>query len=112
MPCGISLSYMLPMVGHEARPVVVSDSPHLVEIHRSEMSHASRGSSDAHCTYSLAFREAAAIVLMSPFCSIQKPVTGLPVLAMPSTTRPVQCGSMPTTMTAATLGFDPVPIRV
>src|SRR6478672_10560783 len=54
MPCGISLSYMLPTVGQEARPVVVSLSPHLVETQRSAMPHCSRCNSDAHCTYCLA----------------------------------------------------------
>ena len=38
-----------PTVGHEASPVVVSDSPHLVETHRSESGHSSRCSSEAHC---------------------------------------------------------------
>ena len=33
----------------------------------------------------------------------------LAVFAMPSTTRPVQDGSIPMTTQAATLGFDPVP---
>ncbi len=46
------------------------------------------------------------IVFKSPFCSMEKPVTGLPVSAMPSTMRLVQPGSMPMTMTAATLGLD------
>ena len=41
-----------------------------------------------------------------------KPVTGLPVGAMPSTTRFVHCSSMPITTTAATLGLLPAPIRV
>ena len=41
-----------------------------------------------------------------------KPVTGLPVLAMPSTTRFVHWSSMPMTTTAATFGFEPVPISV
>src|SRR5450759_1746915 len=41
-----------------------------------------------------------------------KPVTGFPVFAMPSTTRPVQLGSIPITMTAATFGLEPVPISV
>src|SRR6185436_8850024 len=49
MPRGISLSYMLPTVGHEARPVVVSLSPHLVETQRSDTPHCSRCNSDAHC---------------------------------------------------------------
>ena len=35
-----------------------------------------------------------------------KPTTGLPVLAMPSTTRLVQPSSMPITTTAATFGFS------
>ena len=41
-----------------------------------------------------------------------KPVTGLPVFLMPSTMRLVQSSSMPITTTAATFGFDPVPISV
>ena len=45
---------MLPTVGQEARPVVVSLSPHLVETQSSEMLHSSRCSSEAHCTYCLA----------------------------------------------------------
>ena len=38
-----------PTVGQEARPVVVSLSPHLVEIHSSEKSHSSRLSSETRC---------------------------------------------------------------
>jgi hypothetical protein len=76
------------------------------------MSHSTRTCSDAWCTNSFALREAAAIVAMSPLPSIQKPATGLPVLAMPSTMRCVQPGSMPITMQAATFGFAPVPIIV
>ena len=41
-----------------------------------------------------------------------KPVTGLPVLAMPSTMRRVQPSSIPITTTAATFGFEPAPISV
>src|SRR5262245_47467269 len=41
-----------------------------------------------------------------------KPTTGLPVFLMPSTTRCVHWSSMPITTTAATFGFDPVPISV
>ena len=52
------------------------------------------------------------MVVMSPFPSIANPATGLPVFAMPSTTRPVQPGSMPMTTHAATFGLAPVPIRV
>ena len=52
------------------------------------------------------------IVFRSPFCSIEKPATGLPVSAMPSTMRLVQPGSMPMTTQAATLGLAPVPIMV
>ena len=37
MPLGISLSYMLPTVGQEASPVVVSLSPHLVDTHKSSI---------------------------------------------------------------------------
>src|SRR5690606_25579370 len=112
MPSGRSLSYILPTVGQDPRPVVVSDSPHLVEIQRSDIAQSSRWSSDAQCTKSLAAREAAAIVAMSPFCSIEKEATGLPVSAMPSAIFLVQPGSMPITTTAATLGLEPVPIMV
>src|SRR5690606_23050826 len=94
-PIGSSLSYMLPTVGQDDSPVVVSDSPHLVETHSSDRSHSTRCSSVAKWTNSLALREAAAIVAMSPFCSIENPATGLPVLAMPSTTTLVHSGSMP-----------------
>ncbi len=52
------------------------------------------------------------MVAMSPWPSMPKPVTGLPVLAMPSTTRLVQPSSMPMTTTAATFGLAPVPISV
>src|SRR3712207_4094842 len=104
MPSGMSLSYMLPTVGQEARPVVVSDSPHFVETHRSEIGHSAGGSSEAYWTNAMALREAAAIVAISPFCSMAKPATGFPVSAMPSTTRPVHDGSIPITTTAATFG--------
>src|SRR6266567_3391272 len=112
MPCGISLSYMLPTVGQEASPVVVSLSPHLADTQSSEMSHCSRGRSDAHCRKSFAAREALATVMMSPVPSMPKPSTGLPVFLIPSTMRLVQPSSMPMTTTAATLGLAPVPIRV
>ena len=52
------------------------------------------------------------MVAMSPWPSMPKPMTGLPVLAMPSTTRLVQPSSMPITTTAATFGLEPVPISV
>ena len=52
------------------------------------------------------------MVLMSPFCSMAKPSTGLPDLAMPSTILPVHCGSMPITTTPATFGLQPVPMMV
>ena len=48
------MSYMLPTVGHDDKPVVVSDSPHLVETHNSDIEHSSRCSSVAHCTKRLA----------------------------------------------------------
>ena len=57
-------------------------------------------------------REALAMVVMSPLPSMAKPATGFPVLAMPSTMRPVQPGSMPMTTQAATFGLAPVPMRV
>ena len=52
------------------------------------------------------------MVSWSPCSSMLKPATGLPVAAMPSTTRRVQPSSMPMTTTAATLGLQPVPISV
>src|SRR5580704_15936498 len=91
-PSGTSLSYMLPTVGQEARPVVVSLSPHLAATQTSVSGHSSRTFSEAQCTNSLALREAAATVAMSPLPSIQKPATGLPVSAMPATTFSVQLG--------------------
>ena len=103
---------MLPTVGQEARPVVVSLSPHLAATHTSVSGHSTRTFSEAKCTNSLALRDAAATVAMSPFPSMEKPATGLPVLAMPSTTFWVHSGSMPMTTQAATLGFAPVPIMV
>src|SRR5215831_9266474 len=48
--------------------------------------------------------------MMSPVPSMPKPVTGLPVFLIPSTTRLVQPSSMPMTTQAATLGLAPVPI--
>src|SRR6202020_1870711 len=111
-PSGTNLSYMLPTVGQEASPVVVSLSPHLAATHTSVSGHSTRTFSDAKCTNSLAWRDAAATVAMSPFPSMEKPATGLPVLAMPSTTFWVHSGSMPMTTQAATLGFAPVPIMV
>src|ERR1700744_987876 len=110
MPSGISLSYMLPTVGHDERPVVVSDSPHFVDTQSSDIAHSSRCSSEAQCRYSLATYDARAIVAISPWPSLPKPVTGFPVLAMPSTTRFVQPSSIPITTTAATFGLEPMPI--
>ena len=57
--------------------------------------------------YSFAAFDARMIVSWSPCSSMPKPVTGLPVAAMPSTTFFVHWSSMPITTTAATLGFDP-----
>ena len=96
-----SLSKALPTVGFDARPLVVSDSPHLVETQISLKSHSSRRNSLAQCMYSLAFQLAISTVLISPWRSMLKPVTGLPVLAMPSTTWLVHCGSMPMTTTGS-----------
>src|SRR5215469_12854043 len=111
-PNGTSLSYMLPTVGQEASPVVVSLSPHFAATQRSLSRHSSRTFSDAQCTNSLALRDAAATVAMSPWPSMEKPATGLPVLAMPATTFSVQPPSIPITTHAATLGLAPVPIMV
>ena len=52
------------------------------------------------------------IVSMSPLLSIWKPSTGFPVSAIASTIFFVHLGSIPITITAATLGFLPVPIIV
>ena len=48
VPSGYSLSNALPTVGLAPQPEVVSDSPHLVEIHRLSIGHSSRSSSLAH----------------------------------------------------------------
>ena len=106
------MSKALPTVGFEPQPEVVSDSPHLVETQRSVSGRSSRLSSLAHCTYSFAAFEARMIVSWSPWPSMPKPQTGLPVAAMPSTTFAVHWSSMPITTTAATFGFAPVPISV
>src|ERR1700741_780468 len=111
-PSGTNLSYIFPTVGQEASPVVVSLSPHLAATQTSVSGHSSRTFSEAKCTNSLGLRDAAATVAMSPFPSIEKPATGLPVLAMPSTTFWVHRGSIPMTTHAATFGLEPVPIIV
>src|ERR1700693_4903226 len=85
-PSGSSLSIRLPTVGQEASPEVVSLSPHLVETKSSLMEQDSRCFSEAHCTNSCALRETAAMVLMSPWPSIEKPTTGLPALVISLTT--------------------------
>ena len=59
-----------------------------------------------------AFLETFAIVSISPTPSILNPSTGFPVFAIASTILLVHLGSIPITMTAATLGFLPVPIIV
>ena len=69
-------------------------------------------SSVACCTYSLAAFDAFMIVSWSPWPSMPKPTTGLPVFAIPSTTFLVQLSSMPITTTAATFGLQPAPISV
>src|SRR5215813_8177711 len=91
-PAGTSLSYMLPTVGQEASPVVVSLSPHFAAIQTSVSGHSTRTFSEAKCTNSLALREAAATVAISPLPSIENPATGLPVAAIPATTFWVQPG--------------------
>src|SRR5215468_4397363 len=101
-----------PTAGLEANPEVVSDSPHFVDHHRSEKEHSVRRCSLAHCTNCCALRDAISTVFRSPLPSIEKPATGLPVSAIPSTIFFVQTGSIPITTQAATLGFLPVPMRV
>ena len=81
-------------------------------MYSSESLHSVRCISDAAWTNSFALYDACAIVLMSPWPSMEKPATGLPVFLMPSTMRCVYPGSMPITITAATFGFEPVPIIV
>jgi hypothetical protein len=111
-PSSTSRSTATPTVGHEARPVVVSDSPHLMLTVRSSRWTGSRLISEAHCTNSFAFQEARRTVSRSPKPSMENAATGLPVSAMPSAILSVQLGSMPMTTTAATFGLEPVPIMV
>src|SRR5215831_19092406 len=99
-----------PTAGFDASPDVVSDSPHFVDHHRSENEHSVRRSSVAHCTNCCALRDAISTVFKSPFPSIEKPATGFPVEAIPSTIFLVQTGSIPITTQAATFGFCPVPM--
>ncbi len=95
-PWGCGLSYMLPTVGQEERPVVVSLSPHFVEIQRSVigLSHAATRSPTGRTPWrhrrpsrSPRYRHALDA----------EATTGLPVLAMPSTTIFVHWSSMPIT---------------
>ena len=111
-PKGSSLSIKFPTVGFDANPDVVSDSPHFTEIHKSLIGHSSLCFSEAHIENSWAFLETFAIVSISPTPSILNPSTGFPVFAIASTILLVHLGSIPITMTAATLGFLPVPIIV
>ena len=59
-----------PTVGFEAKPEVVSDSPHLTEIHKSLKGHSSLCFSEAHITNSCAFFDAFIVVPISPVRSI------------------------------------------
>ena len=92
--------------------MVVSDSPHLMLTVSSESSIRSRCCSLACCTKSIAVQHACRTISSSPWPSIEKPATGFPVAAIPSTIRSVQVGSIPITIAAATFGFAPVPIIV
>ncbi len=92
--------------------MVVSDSPHLMLTVSSASSIRSRRCSVACWTKSTAVQHACRTISSSPFRSIEKPATGLPVAAIPSTIRSVQVGSIPITIAAATFGFAPVPIIV
>src|SRR5579884_2050339 len=67
-PAACSLSNALPTLGLEPQPDVVSDSPHLVDTHKSASLHSLRVCSLAHCTYSLATLDARMTVSWSP-CS-------------------------------------------
>ena len=106
------MSIKFPTVGFAASPEVVSDSPHLTEIHKSLKGHSSLCFSEAHITNSCAFFDAFIVVPISPVRSIWNPSTGFPVLAIPSTIFFVHFGSIPMTITAATFGLHPVPIIV
>ncbi len=101
-----------PTVGLEASPSVVSDSPHLALTHSSPSSIGSRCSSVANWVNSIALRAAISMVFRSPYRSMLKLATGLPVLAIPLATQSVHFGSMPITTAAATLGLAPAPMRV
>ena len=71
---------MLPTVGQEARPVVVSLSPHLAEMHRSvDVALARAASRDAHARipWPCATRRRSCRCRRCPRCA--KPATGLPV---------------------------------
>ena len=111
-PRGSNLSIKFPTVGFDANPDVVSDSPHLTDIHKSLIGRSSLCFSDAQIENSWAFFETLAIVSISPTPSILKPSTGFPVVAIASTILFVHLGSIPITITAATFGFFPVPIIV
>ena len=111
-PASASRSNARPTVGFDARPEVVSDSPHLVLIVNWLTGNGSRRISEASCTNSLALRDAASIVFRSPERSMLNPAHGFPVFAISLTMRSVQFGSMPMTIAAAQFGLRPCPASV
>ena len=111
-PAAMCRSTASDVAGLAPRPLVVSDSPHLMLISSSPRSTGTRLSSLASCSSCAARRPAISRTRRSPWRSMENWATGLPVSAMPPAIRSVQLGSMPITMAAATLGFAPVPIMV
>ncbi len=85
LPSASSRSNTRPTVGLEARPLVVSDSPHFVDTMISSHSTGTRGNSVAYWTNPWAARAASAIVCRSPVRSMLNARTGLPVSAICST---------------------------
>src|SRR3954467_10900478 len=81
-----------PTVGQEDKPVVVSDSPHLVLMTSLLTGNGSRGICVAYWTNSWALRAALAMVIKSPVHSIVNAATGLPVFLISLTMRSVQTG--------------------
>ena len=112
-PSGTSLSYMLPTVGQEASPVVVSLSPHLAATHRSVSAHSSRTFSEARMHELLGLARGGGDgrdVAVALDREARHRLAGLGDAV--DDTVWVQPGSMPMTMQAATLGLAPVPIMV
>jgi hypothetical protein len=111
-PMSTSLSTATPSAGFEASPDVVSDSPHFIEAVKAETSTSVLCLSLASWTILAALRDAISMALRSPRPSMDIASTGLPVLAIMSAILLDQESSIPTTMAAATFGFEPVPANM